>query len=81
MGVYMKSFWQHVNGKVYAVRSDTFGRITGADGPLDPHHLRELDAYEYGPGITDWVARAIAKHTLRRVNPRSKGRTLPLQPN
>ena len=31
----MKTFWQHASGKVYAVESDTFGRIVGAAGPFD----------------------------------------------
>ena len=35
----MKTFWQHNNGKMYAVESDSFGTITGAAGPLDPDDL------------------------------------------
>ncbi len=65
----MKSFWQHSNGKIYAVRSNTFGKVTGAAGPFDPDSLRDLDAYEYGPAIVQWVERAIANRTLRRINP------------
>lgn len=65
----MKSFWQHENGKLYAVRSNTFGAVTGAAGPLDPDALGDLDSYEYGPAIVRWVQRAIADRTLRRVNP------------
>jgi hypothetical protein len=64
----MKSFWQHENGKVYAVRSNTFGKVTGAAGPLDPDDLQSLDAYDYGPAIVQWVERAIAGRTLRRVS-------------
>ncbi len=65
----MKSFWQHENGRAYAVRSNTFGKITGAAGPLDPDDLQDLDSYEYGPAIVQWVERAIAVRKLRRVNP------------
>jgi hypothetical protein len=65
----IRGFWQHTNGKVYAVESDTFGRIIGAAGPLDPHDLRDLDDYDYRPAITGWVADAVAKHALHRINP------------
>ncbi len=64
----MKSFWQHTNGRVYAVRSDSFGNITGAAGPFDPDDLRGLDDYQYGQGIVDWIKRAIAERKLRRMN-------------
>ena len=66
----MKGFWQHVSGKVYAVRSDTFGHITGAAGPLDPRHLRNLDDYDYQPGTVGWIVRAIARHQISRINPK-----------
>jgi len=65
----MKSFWQHTNGKVYAVRSDSFGNITGAAGPFDLENLKALDEYQYGQGVVDWVKRAIAERKLRRINP------------
>lgn len=64
----MKDFWQHDNGKVYAVRSDSFGRITGAAGPFDPDHLGSLDDLHYGPGIVAWVKNAIAERKLRRIH-------------
>jgi len=64
----MKSFWQHTNGRVYAVRSDSFGNITGAAGPLDPDNLQGLDDYQYGPGIVDWIKRAIAERKLHRMS-------------
>ncbi len=70
----MKSFWQHENGKIYAVRSNTYGKVTGAAGPLDPDALQSLDSYEYGPSIVSWVERAIAERKLRRVNPTSGAR-------
>lgn len=65
----MKSFWQHANGRVYAVRSDSFGHITGAAGPFDIEDLQGLDDYRYGPGIVDWIKQAMADRKLRRINP------------
>ncbi len=66
----MKGFWQHTDGKVYAIQSDTFGHITGAAGPLDPRRLLNLSDYRYEPGLTGWIARAIARHDLHRIEPR-----------
>jgi len=63
----MKTFWQHNNGRVYAVESDTFGKVTGTAGPLDPDDLHDLDAYHYGPAAVQWVEDAIAQRTLRKV--------------
>ncbi len=63
----MKTFWQHSNGKIYAVESDTFGNITGAAGPLDPDDLHDLETYHYGPAAVQWIRDAIAERTLRRV--------------
>jgi len=65
----MKSFWQHTNDRVYAVRSDSFGNITGAAGPFEIEELKGLDGYHYGPAVVDWIKRAIAEHKLRRINP------------
>ena len=67
----VRGFWQHMNGKVYAVESDTFGKILGAAGPLDSNDLRDLDQYDYKPAITGWVADAVARHALRRIEPTS----------
>jgi hypothetical protein len=64
----MKDFWQHTNGKVYAVRSDSYGRITGAAGPLDECDLRGVDDYEYGPAIVEWVKQAMAEKKLHRMS-------------
>ena len=69
----MKNYWQHTNGRVYAIRSNSFGHITGAAGPLDPDDLKGLDDYQYGPGIVDWVKEAIAQRKLRRINPTPVG--------
>lgn len=65
----IRGFWQHTNGKVYAVESDSFGRILGAAGPLDPNDLRDLDEYDYKPAITGWIADAVDRNALRRINP------------
>ena len=63
----IKGFWQHANGKIYAVESDTFGKILGGVGPLDPDDLHDLEEYDYKPAIIKWLADAIAQHKLRRV--------------
>lgn len=68
MGCLMKDFWQHDNGKVYAVRCDSFGRITGAAGPFEPDDLGSLEDFRYGPGIVTWIEKAIAERKLRRIN-------------
>ena len=67
----IRGFWQHTNGKIYAVESDTFGKIIGAVGPLDPDDLHDLDDYDYKPAIIGWVADAVARHTLHRFTPSS----------
>ena len=64
----IKGFWRHANGKIYAVESDTFGKIIGGAGPLDPKDLHELQDYEYGPAITKWLVEAVAQHKLHRIN-------------
>jgi hypothetical protein len=64
----IKGFWQHVNGKIYAVESDTFGKIVGGVGPLNPDDLRDLEDYDYKPAITKWLADTIALHKLRRID-------------
>ncbi len=66
-----RSFWQHENGKIYAVESDTFGKIIGGVGPLDPDDLHDLDHYDYKPVIKKWVEEAVAQRKLRRINPAS----------
>ena len=65
----IKGFWQHKNGRIYAIQSDTFGNITGAAGPLDPDNLRPLDEYDYKPAIVDWITDALNKKKLRRIDP------------
>ncbi|MHC4557052.1 MAG: hypothetical protein ACYTFW_08300 [Planctomycetota bacterium] len=65
----IRGFWEHKNGKIYAVESDTFGKIIGGVGPLDPDDLHDLDDYDYKPAITRWVEDAVARHKLHRITP------------
>jgi len=65
----IKGFWQHRNGKIYAIKSDTFGNILGGAGPLDSDNLKGLDSYDYKPAIVDWLKDAITQKQLRRINP------------
>ena len=67
----IRGFWQHANGKIYAVECDTFGRILGGVGPLDADDLHDLDHYDYKPAIVDWLKYAVAQRKLRRVAPAS----------
>jgi hypothetical protein len=64
----IRGFWKHTNGGIYAIESDTFGRIIGGAGPLDPNDLRDLDQYEYKAAIVGWIQDAVAEHRLHRVN-------------
>ncbi|HCO96583.1 MAG TPA: hypothetical protein DIU00_22030 [Phycisphaerales bacterium] len=64
----IKGFWQHANGRIYAVESDTFGTILGGAGPLEPHDLHDLEDYDYKPAITQWLVDNVAQHKLRRIN-------------
>jgi len=66
----VKGFWQHENGKIYAVESDTFGKILRGAGPLDPDDLRNPEDYEYRSGIVDWLQQSLAHRKLRRYTPR-----------
>jgi len=64
----VKGFWQHANGTIYAVKSDTFGKILGGVGPLDLDELRELDDYDYKPAIIGWLEEAVDQHKLHRID-------------
>jgi len=64
----IKGFWKHANGRIYAVESDTFGKIIGGTGPLDPDDLHDLKDYDYKPAITQWLADNVAQHKLHRIN-------------
>jgi len=65
----IKGFWQHENGKIYAVESTTFGKIIGGVGPLNPDDLRDLEDYDYKPAIKEWLEQAVAGHKLHRIEP------------
>jgi hypothetical protein len=65
----VKGFWQHTNGKIYAVESTSFGKIVGGSGPLDENNLRDLDDYDCKPAINEWLQEALAQRKLHRINP------------
>ena len=67
----IRGFWQHTNGKIYAVECDTFGKILGGVGPLDSNNLHDLDHYDYKLAIVDWLNDAVAQRKLHRVAPAS----------
>ena len=65
-----KDFWKHVeNGRIYAIKCSCFGTILGAEGPLNPDRLPDLDDVEYGKDILIWVETTMAEGKLRRFNP------------
>jgi len=63
----IKGFWQHTNGKIYAVESTTLGKIVGGVGPLGGD-LLDLEDYDYKPAIVEWLERAVAEHKLHRID-------------
>lgn len=65
----MKTFWQHTNGMIYVVESDSFGRVTGGAGPFYPGELRDPSEYTCGAGVLGWLKRAIAERKVQRINP------------
>jgi len=65
----VRGFWQHENGKIYAIESDSFGKIVGGVGPIDPDNLLSLDDYQYKTAIVDWIKKALAEGKLRRIDP------------
>lgn len=65
----MKTFWQHENGMVYVVESDSFGRVTGGAGPFRPGELRDPSEYRCGCGVVAWLNQAIVERKLLRINP------------
>jgi len=64
-----KGYWQHTNGKIYAIESTTFGKIVGGVGPLDADNLQGLDDYDYKRAIIEWLERAVAERKLHRIAP------------
>lgn len=65
----MKTFWQHRNGKMYAVRHDCFGHIIGVAGPLDWDDLQDGDGYRYEQGLAEWAEGEIRRHAMHRMQP------------
>ncbi len=65
----MKTFWQHRNGKLYAVRHDTFGHIIGVAGPLEWEDLHDADDYRYESGLAEWAEGEIRRHAMHRMQP------------
>jgi hypothetical protein len=69
----IRGFWQYTtNGAIYAVECDTFGKIIGGAGPLDPNDLRALNSYVYKPAITSWLTDAVSSRQLRRLTAASR---------
>jgi len=68
----MKTFWQHANGDVYAVESDSFGHVVGVVGPLALDKLHDPSEYNYHCGLVAWIERAITRRQLHRINPAMK---------
>ena len=67
----VKGFWQNIsNGDIYAIETDTYGKIVGGVGPLDANDLHDLNDYDYKPAIIEWLERALAEHKLRSFKPR-----------
>ena len=65
----IKGFWQDtVTGKIYAIESDTFGKIVGGVGPLDKNELHDLEDYDYGSAILEWLKRAVKEKRLHKIN-------------
>ncbi len=64
----MKTFWQHTNGLIYVIESDSFGHITGGTGPIEPVGVRDPSEYKCGPGIVAWAKQSIVERKLWRVN-------------
>jgi hypothetical protein len=62
----IRDFYRHSNGKIYAIESDTFGKVIGAAGPLDANDLQNLQNYHYNLAISEWVTYAIAHKKLCR---------------
>ena len=65
----MKTFWQHRNGKLYALRHDTFGHIIGVAGPLDWEDLHDGREYHYETTLVLWAEGEIRRHAIHRMQP------------
>jgi hypothetical protein len=65
----MKTFWQHRNGKLYAMQHDTFGHVTGVAGPLEWDDLQDGQEYRYELGLVEWAQTEIRRHAMHRMHP------------
>ncbi len=65
----MNVFWLHRNGKLYALKHDTFGHIAGVAGPLNWDDLHENDDYEYRTELIIWAEGEIERHAMHRMRP------------
>jgi len=65
----MKTFWQHRNGKLYAIRHDTFGHVVGVAGPLEWEDLHDSGEYEYDSDLVQWAEDEIRRHAMHRMQP------------
>jgi hypothetical protein len=65
----MKTFWQHRNGKLYALRHDTFGHVVGVAGPLEWEDLQDPGEYRYESELAEWAETEIRRHAMHRMQP------------
>ncbi len=69
----MKTFWQHRNGQIYALRHDAFGHIIGVAGPLGWEDAQDLDALRYDARQAEWAESEIRRHAMHRMQPATVG--------
>ncbi len=65
----MKTFWQHRNGRLYALRHDPFGHIMGVAGPLEWEDFHEAGDYQYDAKLIEWAEGEIRRHAMHRMQP------------
>jgi len=65
----VKGFWQHENGKIYVIESDSFGKIIAGVGPVNPHKQYDPEQYECKQVIVDWLEQALSQNKLHRYKP------------
>lgn len=65
----MKTFWQHRNGKLYALKHDAFGHIVGVAGPVDWEDLPDAGDPRYDAYQVEWAETEIRRHAMHRMQP------------
>jgi hypothetical protein len=65
----MKTFWQHRNGKLYALKHDTFGHIIGVWGPFDGEDACAENDDLCGAELAVWAEDEIRHHAMHRLQP------------